>query len=43
MRITITLDDHVATRLERLERNVPLETVVKEALKAGLEALEQTH
>ncbi len=42
MRTTLTLDDDVAVRLERLRRNGrTLKEVVNEALRAGLDALEK--
>jgi len=42
VRTTLTLDDDVAVRLERLRRNGrTLKDVVNEALRAGLDALEQ--
>ena len=42
MRTTLTLDDDVAVRLERLRRNGrPLKEIVNEALRAGLDALER--
>lgn len=42
MRTTITLDDDVATVVERLrrERNLPLKAVVNEALREGLRQME---
>ena len=43
MRTTLTLDDDVAVRLERLRRQGrTLKEVVNEALRAGLDALEQS-
>ena len=42
MRTTLTLDDDVAVRLERLRRNGrTLKDVVNEALRAGLDALDE--
>jgi hypothetical protein len=42
MRTTLTIDDDVAVRLERLRRNGrTLREVVNEALRAGLDALEE--
>ena len=42
MRTTLTLDDDVAARLERLRRNGrTLKEVVNEALRAGLDTLEK--
>lgn len=43
MRTTLTLDDDVAARLERLraERGRTLKEVVNEALRLGLRALEE--
>lgn len=42
MRTTLTLDDDVAVRLERLRRNGrTLKEVVNEALRAGLDVLEE--
>jgi hypothetical protein len=42
MRTTLTLEDDVAVRLERLrrERDVKLKDVVNEALRRGLDSLE---
>lgn len=42
MRTTLTLDDDVAARLERLreERRVPLKALVNEALRKGLAVLD---
>lgn len=42
MRTTLTLDDDVAVRVERLrrERDWPLKRVINAALRAGLEELE---
>jgi len=43
MRTTLTLDDDVAVRLERLRRKGrTLKEVVNEALRAGLDALERS-
>jgi hypothetical protein len=43
MRTTLTLDDDVAVRLERLRRGGrTLREVVNEALRAGLDALERS-
>ncbi|HEY7793226.1 MAG TPA: hypothetical protein VIA10_04380 [Gaiellaceae bacterium] len=43
MRTTLTIDDDVAVRLERLRRDGrTLKEVVNEALRAGLDALEET-
>lgn len=41
-RTTLTLDDDVAARLERIvrKRRQPFKTTVNEALRAGLDALE---
>ncbi|HXH08028.1 MAG TPA: hypothetical protein VNI83_15730 [Vicinamibacterales bacterium] len=43
MRTTLTLDEDVAIRLERerKRRDVSLKTVVNEALRAGLDALDR--
>lgn len=42
MRTTLTIDDDVAVRLERLRRTGrTLKEVVNEALRAGLDALER--
>jgi len=42
VRTTLTLDDDIAVRLDRLRRNGrTLKEVVNEALRAGLDALEQ--
>jgi hypothetical protein len=42
VRTTLTLDDDVAVRLERLRRSGrTLKDVVNEALRAGLDALEE--
>lgn len=43
MRTTLTLDDDVAARLERVreKRRQTLKAVVNEALRAGLEALDK--
>lgn len=48
MRTTLTLDDDVAAQLSQLReaRNVPLKSLVNEALRSGLQALaepEQSH
>lgn len=42
MRTTMTLENDVAARLEQVarKRKLPLKTVVNEALRAGLSALE---
>ncbi len=40
MRTTITLDDDVASRLERLKKERPFKELVNQALRAGLEHLE---
>ena len=43
MRTTLTIDDDVAVRLERLRRDGrTLKDVVNEALRAGLDTLEQS-
>lgn len=41
MRTTLTLDDDVAVKLKAATRDRPLRTVVNEALRAGLSALEK--
>ncbi len=41
MRTTLTLDDDVAARLERLRRDRRFKDLVNEALRAGLERLEE--
>ncbi len=41
MRTTITLDKDVAARLKRLRKDQPLKTLVNEALRAGLDRLEE--
>jgi hypothetical protein len=41
MRTTLTLDDDVAVKLKTAARNRPFRTVVNEALRAGLMALEK--
>jgi predicted transcriptional regulator len=41
MRTTITLDPDVAARLERLRKTRPFKEVVNDALRAGLDELEQ--
>ncbi len=41
MRTTLSLDDDVAVKLKRLSRNRSFKTVVNEALRAGLHALEE--
>ncbi len=43
MRTTLTLDDDVAARLERLraERRLPFRELVNEALRRGLAALDE--
>ena len=41
MRTTLTLDDDVAVKLKAAARDRPLKTVVNEALRAGLAALEK--
>ena len=41
MRTTLTLDDDVAARLERLRKDRRFKDLVNEALRAGLERLEQ--
>lgn len=40
MRTTLTLDDDVAARLERLRRDRRFKDLVNEALRAGLDQLE---
>jgi hypothetical protein len=41
MRTTFTLDDDVAARLKAAAKDRPFKTVVNEALRAGLAALEK--
>ena len=41
MRTTLTLDDDVAARLKAAAKDRPFKTVVNEALRAGLAALEK--
>lgn len=41
MRTTLTLDDDVAVKLKAAAKNRPFKTVVNEALRAGLMALEK--
>jgi len=41
MRTTLTLDDDVAVKLKAAARDRPFRTVVNEALRAGLKALEK--
>jgi hypothetical protein len=41
MRTTLTLDEDVVIRLKAAARNRPFKTVVNEALRAGLRALER--
>jgi hypothetical protein len=41
MRTTITLDDDVAARLRALRRERPFKELVNEALRAGLDRLEE--
>jgi hypothetical protein len=41
MRTTLTLDDDVAAKLRSAARDRPFRTVVNEALRAGLTALEK--
>jgi hypothetical protein len=43
MRTTLTIDDDVAAELERLrrDRDIPYKTLVNEALRAGLRAMQQ--
>jgi hypothetical protein len=40
MRTTLSLDDDVAAKLKRLSRNRSFKSVVNDALRAGLHALE---
>ncbi len=40
MRTTLSLDDDVAIKLKRLSKNRSFKSVVNEALRAGLHALE---
>lgn len=41
MRTTLTIDDDVAAKLKAAAKDRPLRTVVNEALRAGLKALEK--
>lgn len=41
MRVTITLEPDVATRLDRLRRTRAFKDVVNEALRAGLDEIER--
>jgi hypothetical protein len=41
MRTTLTIDDDVAAKLKAAARDRPFRTVVNEALRAGLKALEK--
>jgi hypothetical protein len=41
MRTTLTLDDDVAVKLKAAAKHRPFKTVVNEALRAGLAALEK--
>jgi hypothetical protein len=41
MRTTLTLDDDVAVKLKAASKSRPFRTVVNEALRAGLAALEK--
>ena len=41
MRTTITLDNDVAARIERLRKNRPFKELINDALRAGLEELER--
>jgi hypothetical protein len=44
MRTTVTLDDDVAVRLDRLQktRRMSFKTILNEALRAGLDVLQST-
>jgi hypothetical protein len=41
MRTTITIDDDVASRLERLKKTRPFKDLVNEALREGLDQMER--
>lgn len=40
MRTTVTLDDDVASRIERLKKTKPFKQLVNDALRAGLDQIE---
>jgi hypothetical protein len=41
MRTTITIDNDVAARIERLKKKRPFKQLVNDALRAGLDQIEQ--
>lgn len=41
MRITVTLEKDVASRMERLRKTRPFEQLVNDALRAGLDEMER--
>lgn len=45
MRTTLTIDDDLAARIARLQRDraLPLRVVINDALRRGLPALEEAH
>jgi hypothetical protein len=42
MRTTVTLEEDVAVRLKRLRKNRPFKDLVNDALRAGLDQIENT-
>ena len=41
MRTTVTLDNDVASRIERLKKTRPFKQLVNDALRAGLDQIER--